>query len=106
MFTRLRGIYGQIGSRTQPDEPRLTLAIDTSKADIQTIADTLDQWLANTKSGKVAREDADGNTSLLHIELLEPPRAGYMVDRLIRRFKLAKIAKLYSYNDGRRYCCD
>jgi hypothetical protein len=102
-LTALRSIHVEIGPRRKPDDPRLTLAISDPQADISAISKTLNQWLTNTNSGKVTSQEHDSDICLLHVELSEPVRARHMVDRLLRKFDLGNSAKLYSYNEGRRY---
>jgi hypothetical protein len=102
-FTALRSIHAEIGPRLKPDDPRLTLAISDAQADVSVMVETLNQWLRNTNSGRVISQEQDSGVCLLHMELTEPVRARYMVDRLIRKFSLTSTAKLYSYNEGRRY---
>ena len=48
-------------------------------------------------------QEHDSDHSWLHMELSDPMRARQMVDRLIRKFNLTHSAKLYCYNEGRRY---
>jgi hypothetical protein len=102
-ITALRGIHAEIGPRRKPDDLRLTLAISDSNADISTIVETLNHWLTNTGSGRVVLREQDSDVCLLHVELSEPVRARHLVDRLVRKFGLANTAKLYLYNEGRRY---
>jgi hypothetical protein len=99
----LRSIHSEIGPRHKPDDPRLTLVISDAQADIVAIVETLNQWLTNTNCGRVISQERESDVCLLHVELSEPVRARHMVDRLVRKFGLTNTAKLYSYNEGRRY---
>jgi hypothetical protein len=102
-FTALRSIHAEIGPRHKPDDPRLTLAISDSQADFSGIVETLRQWLTNTNCGRVISQEHESDVYLLHVELSEPVRARHMMDRLVRKFGLANSAKLFAYNEGRRY---
>lgn len=102
LFEGLRRVREEIGPRRQPDEPRLTLAL-SSGSEVHAIADTFASWLANSDCGRVTSQEQGSEEWLVHFEVNNSSLATHTVERLVSKFKLAGVVKLYGYNEGRRY---